>query len=58
LNLYDLNPQVKGAWIAPNASLVGEVIISKFATVWYGATIRAEMHPVRIGHFTSIGDMT
>ena len=32
--------------------------MSKWATVWYNVTIRAELNPVRIGHFTSIGDGT
>lgn len=49
---------MKGAWVASNATLVGSVWISKFATVWYGATIRAEINPVRIGNFSSIGDRT
>lgn len=42
--------------MAPNSTLVGSVFVSKYATVWYGVTIRAEMNPVRIGHFTSVGD--
>lgn len=56
--LYDAIPKVDDAWVAPNATLVGEVIVSKWATVWYNVTIRAEMNAVRIGHFTSIGDRT
>lgn len=56
--LYDIAPHVDDAWIAPNASLVGEVIVSKYATVWYNVVIRAEMNPVRIGHFSSVGDGT
>ena len=56
--LYNAIPQVRDAWVAPNASLIGEVIVSKWATVWYNVTIRAELNAVRIGHFTSIGDGT
>ena len=56
--LYDAVPQVSDAWVAPNASLVGEVLVSKWATIWYNVTIRAEMNAVRIGHFSSIGDGT
>lgn len=37
---------------------MGEVIVSKWATVWYNVTIRAELNPVRIGYFSSIGDNT
>jgi carbonic anhydrase/acetyltransferase-like protein (isoleucine patch superfamily) len=32
--------------------------VSKWATVWYNVTIRAELNPVRIGYFSSIGDNT
>lgn len=56
--LYDSIPSVTDAWIAPNASLVGDVIVSKWATVWYNVTIRGELNPVRIGNFSSIGDGT
>ena len=56
--LYDAVPQVKDAWVAPNASLIGDVYVSKWATVWYNVTIRAELNAVRIGNFTSIGDGT
>jgi carbonic anhydrase/acetyltransferase-like protein (isoleucine patch superfamily) len=56
--LYNQIPQTDKAWIAPNASIIGDVMISKWASVWYGAVIRAEFHPVRIGYFSSIGDGT
>lgn len=56
--LYDVQPHVDDAWVAQNASLVGEVIVSKYATIWYNVVIRAELNPVRIGHFSSIGDGT
>ena len=56
--LYDAIPVVDGAWIAPNASLIGNVAVSKWATVWYNVIIRAELNAVRIGHFSSIGDGT
>lgn len=38
--------------------IVGEVIVSKWATIWYNVVIRGEHNPVRIGHFSSIGDGT
>jgi carbonic anhydrase/acetyltransferase-like protein (isoleucine patch superfamily) len=56
--LYDVVATIDNAWVAPNASLIGEVIVSKYATVWYNVVIRAELNPVRIGHFSSIGDGT
>ena len=38
--------------------IVGEVYISNNSGVWYGATIRGEHQPVRIGEFSTIGDYT
>ena len=35
-------PQVSsGAWIAPTATLVGDVRVEAEASVWYGAVLRA-----------------
>jgi len=57
--LYDAIPNLsEQAWVAPNASLIGDVMVSRWATVWYGVTIRAELNAVRIGHFSSVGDGT
>ena len=56
LPLYNAIPQTKDAWVAPNATLAGNVLLSKYVTIWYGAVIRGELHPVRVGHFSSIGD--
>lgn len=36
--------------------IVGDVIISKWATVWYNVTMRGELNSVRVGHFSSIGE--
>ena len=58
LPLYDQVPEARDAWVAPNATLVGDVFVSKYATIWYGAVIRGELNPVRIGHFSSVGDGT
>jgi len=44
-----LSPQVhEGAFIAPTATLVGDVIVEEGASVWYGAVIRADYAPVII----------
>ena len=58
LPLYPVKPQTTGAWIAPNASLVGDVQISAWATLWYNVVARGELNTIRVGHFTSIGEGT
>ncbi len=35
-----------GAWIAPTATLVGDVRVEAEASVWYGAVLRADFGPI------------
>lgn len=44
------------AWVAPNAAVIGRVTLSDKASVWYGATLRAEIEPIRIGTGSNIQD--
>ena len=44
------------AWVAPTASVIGDVEIASGASVWFGATVRGDMAEVRIGPRTSVQD--
>jgi carbonic anhydrase/acetyltransferase-like protein (isoleucine patch superfamily) len=44
------------SWVAPNASLIGQVSLAARASVWYGATLRAEAEPIEIGFGTNVQD--
>lgn len=46
------------AWIAPNATVIGNVEIGAEASVWFGAVIRGDDpdHVIRIGARTSVQD--
>lgn len=44
------------AFIAENATIVGDVTIGPESSVWYGAVIRADTTPVTIGEQTNIQD--
>lgn len=44
------------AWVAPNATLIGQVKVGPRASVWYSATLRAEAEPIDIGAGTNIQD--
>ena len=37
------------AWVAPDANIVGEVILADDVSVWFGATIRGDNTPIPIG---------
>lgn len=44
------------AWIAPTATLIGDVTVEADASVWYGAVIRADFGPVIIREGANIQD--
>jgi len=46
----------QGAWIAPTAAVIGQVDIGARSTVWYGAVLRGDVHNIKIGFLSSIGD--
>lgn len=46
----------QSAFIAPTASVIGQVKIGKGSSVWYGATVRGDINKVTIGEQTTIGD--
>ena len=56
LPLYDLEPRTENNWIAPNATIIGEVNIRGFASVWYNAVIRGDINRVTLEHFACIGE--
>lgn len=44
------------AWVAPNATVVGDVTIRARVGVWYSAVIRADTESIEIGDGTNIQD--
>jgi carbonic anhydrase/acetyltransferase-like protein (isoleucine patch superfamily) len=44
------------AWIAPTATLVGEVIVEDEASVWYGAVLRADFGPIIVRRGANVQD--
>jgi carbonic anhydrase/acetyltransferase-like protein (isoleucine patch superfamily) len=45
------------AWLAPNSTVLGDVVIGAGSSIWYGAVVRADCAPVRIGRRTNIQDL-
>ena len=44
------------AFVAPNAVLVGDVAVGPESSIWFGAVLRADNGPIRVGARTSIQD--
>lgn len=46
----------RGAWIAPTATLVGDVRVEAGASVWYGAVLRADFGPIIVREGANVQD--
>jgi carbonic anhydrase/acetyltransferase-like protein (isoleucine patch superfamily) len=52
-----LTPQVHAsAFVAPTATLVGDVIVEEGASVWYGVVVRADYAPVIVRRGANVQD--
>lgn len=57
LSFRGVRPTVgEGAFIAPGATVVGDVVIGRDASVWFGCVIRGDVRHIRIGERTNIQD--
>ena len=60
--VYDLGdrrvqlPQGGEYWIAPTATVLGNVILKRNASVWFGAVLRGDNDPIVVGENTNIQD--
>ena len=51
--IYELDgiaPQIApDAWLAPDANLIGKVVLEAAASVWFGTTLRGDNEEIRVG---------
>lgn len=59
LSLYGQHPVIaKSAYVAPNATVFGDVYIARNSYIGFGSVANGVSHAVRIGADTKIGDNT
>ena len=46
----------KNVFVAPSASVIGDVTLGDDASVWFGVTIRGDLMPIKFGARTNIQD--
>jgi carbonic anhydrase/acetyltransferase-like protein (isoleucine patch superfamily) len=46
----------RDAWVAPTATVVGEVRLGEEVSIWYGAVLRADNEPITVGARSNIQD--
>jgi carbonic anhydrase/acetyltransferase-like protein (isoleucine patch superfamily) len=47
----------RDVFVAPNATLIGDVELADEASVWFGAVLRGDIGPIRIGPRSNIQDL-
>lgn len=57
MNVFDKAPAVdKEAFVAPSASIVGDVQVGRGSSIWYGCVLRGEVNSITVGSGTNIQD--
>jgi carbonic anhydrase/acetyltransferase-like protein (isoleucine patch superfamily) len=57
LPVKNIHPSIPDTcWIAPNATIVGDVTFGDHCSVWFNAVIRGDVHFIKIGDRTNIQD--
>lgn len=60
MNLFEYEGKrpviAEDAWIAPTATLIGDVTIESGASVWYGATLRGDDGPIVVRERANVQD--
>ncbi|MDJ1182556.1 gamma carbonic anhydrase family protein [Roseofilum casamattae] len=49
----DLSP---AAFVAPNATVIGDVTLGIGSSIWYGAVVRADVEAIEIGEYSNVQD--
>ena len=57
LPVKGINPQIPSdCFIAPNATIVGDVVFGNECSVWFNAVVRGDVNSIRIGNKVNIQD--
>ena len=55
----DKAPRIgRGVFVAPNATLIGDVTLADEASIWFGAVLRGDIGSIRIGARSNIQDLS
>ncbi|XP_076883273.1 gamma carbonic anhydrase 1, mitochondrial-like [Bidens hawaiensis] len=57
MNVFNKSPVVsKDAFVAPSASVIGEIQVGAGSSIWYGCGLRRDVNSISIGYGTNIQD--
>jgi carbonic anhydrase/acetyltransferase-like protein (isoleucine patch superfamily) len=49
-------PDARRSWVAPTATLIGDVHLEEASSVWFDAVLRGDREPIRIGKRSNVQD--
>ena len=53
--LGDIAPQIDpGAWVAPDANVIGNVVLGAQVSVWFGCTLRGDNEVITVGQGSNV----
>lgn len=56
---HGISPKLEGAlYIAPNATIVGDVVAGPGCSFWFQSVTRGDVHTIRIGRDTNVQDLS
>ncbi len=55
---FNPNLVAASAWIAPNATVIGNVTIEEWVSIWFGTVIRGDVERIHIGARTNVQDLS
>jgi carbonic anhydrase/acetyltransferase-like protein (isoleucine patch superfamily) len=61
LALGDRKPRVPPPgrfWVAPTATIIGNVVLEEDASIWFGVVLRGDNEAIRIGAGSNVQDLT
>jgi carbonic anhydrase/acetyltransferase-like protein (isoleucine patch superfamily) len=56
-SLPDKHPRIAAsAWVAPNATIIGDIRLAANSSIWWNAVLRGDNEPISIGENSNIQD--
>ena len=43
-------------WIAPSADVIGDVVMGKYSSIWFNATVRGDVNRIHLGDYSNVQD--
>jgi carbonic anhydrase/acetyltransferase-like protein (isoleucine patch superfamily) len=55
--LKGITPKLgNGVFVAPTASVIGDVVIGAGSSIWFGTVLRGDVFPIRVGERSNVQD--